>query len=435
MRFLFTTFEGGGHVPPPLAVSSALQARGHQVLFVSDEANRVGAEALGLKFEAWRTAPNRVTLGDEADPLRDWKPKLPHAVVRAVCEGVICGPAAAYATDAAGLIDAFEPDLVVSNELLFGVMIAAEARKTPLAVLTSNVWCFPTLLTQPPFGPGFAPARSRFERQREDAARRMIARWYDTGLNDLNRARGGLGLSPAPRVLDQLQSIDRILLGVSQAFDYEAPDPPSPFVYVGPLGRRPDWAAAQGDDARLIDPTRRNVLVSFSTTHQGQAGVLRRVIRALKGLDAHAIVTLGPALKSVDLPKAANVTVVERADHDVLAPLCDAMICHGGHGTVLRPLAHGKPVVVIPSGRDQPENAQRVAQAGAGVRLPRWAGARAIRKAVRQILEDPTYTDAAKRLATRLALDDAGPAKAVEVLEAMALSAGEWSGSRLARAG
>ncbi|MET0338945.1 MAG: glycosyltransferase, partial [Caulobacter sp.] len=233
MRFLFTTFEGGGHVPPPLAVASALMARGHEILFVSDEANRAGARGLGLPFEPWRSAPNRQTLGDGDDPLRDWKPRLPPSVVKAVCQAVIGGPASAYAADTVEFIARFKPDVVVSNELLFGVMMAAEATHVPLALLTSNVWCFPTRTDQPPFGPGFAPAKTAFEARREVAARQMIAHWYDAALDDLNRARAGLGLAPLHRALDQLAAARRVLLGVSQAFDYDAADPADPFVYVG----------------------------------------------------------------------------------------------------------------------------------------------------------------------------------------------------------
>src|SRR4051794_2780807 len=131
MRFLFTTFEGGGHVQPALSVASALRGRGHQVLFVSDEANRLAARRSGLAFEPWVTAPNRSRLGDSADPLRDWKPLLPSAIVREVCDGVMTGPAERYAIDTVSLIAQFRPDVVVTNELLFGVMAAGEATRTP----------------------------------------------------------------------------------------------------------------------------------------------------------------------------------------------------------------------------------------------------------------------------------------------------------------
>lgn len=433
MRFLFATFEGGGHVPPPLRVAAALHERGHQILFVSDEANRAAAEAAGLAFACWSRAPNRRVMGDPDDPLRDWKPRLPPAIVKAVCDGVITGPAEAYAADAMGWIERFAPDVVVANELLFGVIAAAEAAGVALALLTSNVWCFPTRADVPPFGPGFAPGASAFCRQRDDAARGMIARWYDVGLADLNRCRTRLGLPELDHCLDQLKACDAILLGVSAAFDYGVAQPPAPFVYVGPLGQTPSWARGPNADADLLRPGRPNVLVSFSTTHQDQTSALKRTIQALTALPVHAIVTLGPAFADHDLPTGENIQIVARADHDVLVPRCDLVICHGGHGTVMRPLMHGKPVVCIPTGRDQPENAQRIAWAGAGMRLPRSAGVGCIRRAVRKVLGEDRYALAARRLAKALARDGWGAQRAVQVLEGLSISAGEGPGERRAR--
>lgn len=429
MRFLFTTFEGGGHVPPALCVAAALQARGHQVLFVSDEANRAAALSTGLSFKAWSSAPNRQVLGDPADPLRDWKPRLPTSIVRAVCKGVITGPALAYARDTAAVINEFLPDVVVSNELLFGAVIAAEARGVPIALLTANVWCYPTRDDIPPFGPGLPPALTIFERRREAAIRNMIGKWYDAGLADLNTARTAFGLPPLTLCLSQLEACDRILLGVSAAFDYGAANTPAPFVYVGPLGQTPTWARNAADDIALIDPSRPNVLVSFSTTHQDQATTLKRTIQALSGLNVNGVVTLGPAFTDLALPRTPNVKIVQQADHDILVPHCELVVCHGGHGTVLRPLMHGKPVVCIPSGRDQPENAQRLVGAGAGLRLPRRASTRRIRSAIQSILNNPAYTDAARRLAAALGRDPVGPQAAVAALEDLVISAAAKRGA------
>ena len=52
-------------------------------------------------------------------------------------------------------------------------------------------------------------------------------------------------------------------------------------------------------------------------------------------------------------------------------PACDLVVAHGGHGTLMRALARGCPVVVCPAGGDMAENAARVDWAGLGVRLPR----------------------------------------------------------------
>ncbi len=133
------------------------------------------------------------------------------------------------------------------------------------------------------------------------------------------------------------------------------------------------------------------MLVSFSTTFQGQAGQVRRCIAALSNLPVRALVTLGPALEGRSVEAAANVEVVQSASHDEIVPRCALMICHGGHGTVIRPLMHGVPVICMPMGRDQPENAARIAARGAGLTLRAGAGKRIIRRAVSRVLADPSY--------------------------------------------
>ena len=419
MRFLFTTFEGGGHVPPAILVARKLALRGHDVLLVSDEANRSQAEQAALPFQTWTLAPNRPALGQSDDPLDDWRARWPPAVVRRTCEAVISGPAAAYAADTQGLIAGFRPDAIVSNELLFGVMAAAERSGARLALLTANVWCFPTRPDVPPFGPGFPPAANAFERGRETGSRGMIERWYDVGLSPLNSARAGLRLPALTHTLDQLGAAGLILLGASGAFDYGATSPPTPFAYVGPLGDAPAWArVAPASD--LIASDRPNVLVSFSTTYQGQERAIARCVAALSTLPVNGIVTLGPALQAAKIAGAANVRVVQAADHDAIVPHCAAMICHGGHGTVLRPLMHGVPLICIPMGRDQPENAQRLASRGAGIRLPRSAGVRRIRRAVQTVLNDPVYAANAGALGEAVRSEADGGEGAADRLESFA---------------
>ena len=102
------------------------------MLLVSDDANRPQADEHAAPFQAWMRAPNRKSLGDRNDPLNDWRMRWPPRVVRSVCDAVICGPAASYAADTLDLISRFRHDVVVSNELLLGVMAACEATATPL---------------------------------------------------------------------------------------------------------------------------------------------------------------------------------------------------------------------------------------------------------------------------------------------------------------
>jgi UDP:flavonoid glycosyltransferase YjiC (YdhE family) len=86
-------------------------------------------------------------------------------------------------------------------------------------------------------------------------------------------------------------------------------------------------------------------------------------------------------------------------------PSCSAVLTHGGHGTVIKALTAGVPLVVAPLGRDQPDNAARVVHAGAGLRLSKKAGVPALRDAIGRVLDEPRYRAGAQRMAATLAAE------------------------------
>ena len=52
-----------------------------------------------------------------------------------------------------------------------------------------------------------------------------------------------------------------------------------------------------------------------------------------------------------------------------ILPESTVVITHAGHGTVLKALAAGVPLVCVPMGRDQRDNTPGVLRLGAGVRV------------------------------------------------------------------
>jgi MGT family glycosyltransferase len=402
-RILFATWEGGGHVQPLLLVAKGLAARGHQVLAVSDACNASDAAALGVPFRAWMIAPSRADKSPDTDPLKDWLATNPMEVILGLTEGLMCGPAGAYAADTLAIMDEFRPDLVVSQELLFGVMAAAEARKTPLALFAANVWSLPTLVDAPPFGVGMAPASDDGQKAMYAMIATATRQAFQVGLPKLNEARAGLRLPPLADLFDQLGAARRILLATSRAFDFDA-TPPEPYRYVGPYLADPAWAGGWtspwgADDALPL------VLVSFSSMYQAQETVLPAIIEALGGLPARGLVTLGPVLKVADFPAPPNVTVVQSAPHSALWSSAAVFITHAGHASTLRPLMAGVPLLCLPLGRDQPDNAARVVERGAGLRLGKEASVAEIGGAVRRLLEEPAFTVAARELGRRITAD------------------------------
>jgi len=90
--------------------------------------------------------------------------------------------------------------------------------------------------------------------------------------------------------------------------------------------------------------------------------------------------------------------IVQSAPHREVLSQAALTITHGGHGTVMKALAAGVPMVLLPHGRDQADTAARVIARGAGVTLARTASPDAIGRAVRHVLEHDEYRCAARRL-------------------------------------
>jgi UDP:flavonoid glycosyltransferase YjiC (YdhE family) len=113
----------------------------------------------------------------------------------------------------------------------------------------------------------------------------------------------------------------------------------------------------------------------------------------------------------------ASAVLVPWLSYSQTMPSCDLVIAHGGHGTLMRALACGCPVVLSPAGGDMAENAARVDWAGLGVRLPRrWCTPRGMRAAVRSALGRPSLRVAARRVASWISTHPAGP-RAVDEIE------------------
>jgi MGT family glycosyltransferase len=430
--FLFAHWEGGGNTPPMLAVARRLLARGHAVRVLSDPCNRAEVEAVGAQFQSWTKAPRRPDKDPATDPVRDWEVKSPPAMIGRLRDRLFIGPSRAYAEDVVDALARTPADVVVSSEMLFGAMAGAEAAGVPAVALSANVYLFPRPGV-PPFGPGLQPSTSLVGRARDWLIRTMALREFGKGTAAFNETRRSLGLDPLSHPFDQLKRLAAHLVLTSAAFDFQSTNPPPQLVYAGPELDDPIWSAPWRSPWSPSD-RRPLVLVAFSTTFQNQVDALRRVIAALGGLDVRAVVTTGPAIDPSSLQSAPNVHVCASAPHNDILKEASAVVTHCGHGTVIRTLAAGVPLVCMPMGRDQNENAARVVFHGAGVRLKPSAAATAIAGAVRTVLDGPRYRDRARTLGARIA-DDARHSRAVPVLEAVASGRDAAAADRLAANG
>lgn len=414
--FLFTTWEGGGNVAPALTVARKLIQQGHRVRFMCDVSAREEARSRGVEFRAWNEAPNRPDRTAASCPVRDWEAASPPEGIKRMMDNIMMGPALKYARDVLAELDREPTDVVVTSEMLMGVMAACESRGQPFAIFAANL-CFLPLPGMPAFGPGLPPPGNPEEdaihAQIKDGTQQML----DAGLDVLNGARLQLGLQPLLHVCDQIQAAGLYLLGTSRAFDFPVERLPDQIRYVGPQLDEPAWARSwtppwSQDDRRPL------IAVCFSTTFQNHARALQDVIDAAATLPVRTLVTLG-ILDPTDLRPADNTALVSSAPHDPVMKQAAVVVTHGGHGTVMRALNHKRPVLIMPHGRDQGENAIRITERGAGLCLPTDAGRQQIEDALRRLVEDPAFSEAATRLGDAV---DAGTGdfSVVPLLESLA---------------
>lgn len=397
-RYLLATWEGGGNVPPELGLARELLARGHSVRVVADPAVEPAARAAGCEFSSWRTAPMRHTLARDEDIVRDWDAENVMKAFVQTLDRIVCGPAARFAADTLAVLAEHPADVVLVDMMLLGGALAAESAQLPHAFLVPNISVRPAKGV-PALGPGFLPARGPLGRLRDSVVRHVSMRMWAKGLPAINRARAELALPPVHDIWQIFDRADRVCIMTSPSFDFVASDLPPNTRYVGPILEDPSWAPTTWTPPWSGSNTDPLVLVGLSSTYQQQQEPIRRVIEALSPLPVRALVTLGPALDTESITSSSpNVVVVPGAPHALVLPHAALAITHCGHGTTLRALSAGVPLVCMPMGRDQNDTAARVVAREAGVRIKPTASVTAIRRAVETVLRDPRYLAGARAL-------------------------------------
>ncbi|HEU4692021.1 MAG TPA: glycosyltransferase [Vicinamibacterales bacterium] len=413
-RYLMAIVDGGGNVPPELHVARRLVERGHDVTVLTEDSIAGEVRATGAVLRRWTHAPNRPDRRPEHDPVRDWECKYPWQLVARLVSTLFVGPADGYARDVREAMTGIDPDLVICSMFCLGGMVAAEADGRPFDVLFPNVYPLPAT-GMPPFGLGLSPARGALGRLRDRALTAVTELLWDWhGLSGLNAVRRRHGLAPLDRFLDQTRRARRQLVLTSQAFDFPAVFP-SNVRYVGPVLDDPVWAQTTSwTPPSGTDPL---VLVSMSSTFQDQTHALQRVVDALAMLPVRGVLTTGPAIDPRALRAPAHVTVVRSAPHQQVLGSASLVITHAGHGTVMKALAAGVPLAMLPHGRDQADTAVRVTARGAGLLLKSSASPRAIADAVARLMQNDSYRTAAQQLGAAIRRD-AGTDLLVKELEA-----------------
>ncbi len=395
-------------------MASALRSRGHQALFVCSASNEAARAVEARGFTRFHLRPTPGLLGAALLPWTSGFFETSFAVAL-FTRGVPY-----YAEALSKIIAQHSPAAVVADFTFPGAALAAEAADVPYATVYHAGLSFPGPGV-PPFGSGLPLGEEWGSRGR--LYRRLAGAVDVMAMGAVNGARRRLGLPEQEEsFLTRPSSPWLNLVLTAEALEApRAPLPPSTF-FVGPCI---DRERARDDEALLeqLDRSRPRVYVSLGTFFNNRPEFFRRIIETFSDGKLQLIVSAGAAfekLSRASLP--ASVLLRKSVPQLALLPHVSAVIGHGGNNSTNETLAAGKPLLVVPVGGEQGDNASRVVFLGAGLRAElRRARPEELRAKVFRLLEEPGFSRRAEELAREVAKTDGVGSSAV-LLERLAQS-------------
>jgi UDP:flavonoid glycosyltransferase YjiC (YdhE family) len=391
-------FGQPGHAFPMLALGAELVRRGHTVTYETWSRWLPEVQSAGMTFvpapERGRTiAPGRWPSFYET---AGWAAMQTRAAIRAA-----------------------RADVVVHDILTLGPALAAELEGVPVATLIPHVHPAPAP-GAPPYAIGARLPRTAAGRAMWGALEPAMLAGLRLGARQLNEVRLRLDLEPSGRLHGGLS--DRLCLVASfPGLEYPR-EWPDHVHLVGPLLWEPvsEWVRPPEGEEPLV-------LIAPSTAQDPDQRMLRAALDGLSQTGRRAPgwrVLASTNRRALRRPArcAANVRLVDWLSYARTMPGCRLVVCHAGHGTLVRALACGVPVLAVPHVGDMAENAARLDWSGAGLRLPwRLLSAAALRLAVQRALDPGApYAARAADFARWMAAHD--PARrCAELVEALAV--------------
>jgi UDP:flavonoid glycosyltransferase YjiC (YdhE family) len=369
-RILWLNWSGGGNLPPSLGVARVLTERGHSVAFAGRPEMVPRVKTAGFRAIEITQAYAEVDRYPQGLPLTRPACYLTSPAVEAQVQAIVAAEA---------------PDLVLIDAMFPAALAHAAEFGRPSAVFV-HTFVF-----------------------------RQLDMWRNVfGMFDGMRQQAGFaGLPP----LDDLwRPRERIISTSLAAFDAPPAAGWNLVRHAGPVLEDEKFAVPRPLPWPTVDPTPL-VMISFSTMfEQRNADKLQRSLDALADFQVHVVATTAGIVAPSELTVPPNAIVLDYAAHDPIMRRAALVVTHGGHGTAMRALRHGVPMILIPGlAGDQPFVAAAMQEFGVGLALPGDASVAAIRVAAQEILATPSFKQSARERSAALAGVDGAVNAADEV--------------------
>ncbi len=403
MRVLIASQPIAGHVLPLREIARELARRGHEIRWYTGRKYRPQAEDLGAVWEPFVHARDY----DDSDfgaafPGRGQQRGLAQLLFD--LHHIFVGQIEGQFYDLRDIERRWRPDVVLADQTVGAALLREELGGPPLAllgVLPLGVDSHDTA----PFGLGLPPLAGPLGQLRNAALRgltnHLVFRGISAQLSDIATRLGTVPRSFAPPIAPRL-----MLQPSVPNFEYPRRDLPTQLRFIGPLLPCPVAFAPPDWWADVLTSPRPVVLVTQGTLATDPAQLLRPALNALAAEDV-LVVAAGVNPAALE-PLPSNARAARHLPFSELLPHVSVYLTNGGYGGTLQALSHGIPCIVAGRSEDKAEVAARVAYAGVGLNLRTATPTPArIRRAVREVLSEPSYRTRAARLGQQLRAHDA----------------------------
>lgn len=397
-RILFATIGSLGDLHPCLALALELKRRGHLITIAATEFYRTKVEESGIAFVSMR--PN-------------WDPT--DSALIAQCEELKRGPEILYRKLilphlrdtyddlAAASLDA---DLIIAGELVYAAPLVAEKRGLPWisAILSPSSFFSsydPSVLVTAPWLMQLHKLGPSMYRAGLNICRLATRHWSDP----VRRLRKELGLSKdCDPVLRDKFSKNLVLALFSREFARQQPDWPPQTVQTGFVFHDHEARNATIPDELEKFLAKGDAPIVFtlgSTAVHHPGDFYRTSVEAARQLERRSVL-LG--VKSDIKFAGQDVLPLTYAPYSQIFSRAAVIVHQGGAGTTAQALRAGKPMLFVPYGWDQPDNAARVERMGLGLAISRKTySVETATSALKRLLGEPDFARRAEqvRLATQ----------------------------------
>jgi UDP:flavonoid glycosyltransferase YjiC (YdhE family) len=367
-RILFSCVGGDGHFHPLVPLARAFADGGHEVAFATAPSLREHVEKAGFAFHQAGIEPREriARAGARRAEIETLPPDERRAFIFPLLFGSIDAPA--KVDELRSIVTTWKPDLVVHDACDLAAPIAAAERDLPSAHHS--------------FGRMIPPAIIK------GAGSVTEPLWRAIGLapEPYSGMFRGVFVDIAPPSLQSEKVPDGVHVEHLRSASLDVPL----------TERAPDWLEQL--------PERPTVYVTLGTVHN-DLSVFRLLLEAFAGVDCNVVATVGQNNDPDELvPIPGNAHVERYISQALVLPHADVVVSHGGSGSTLAALAYGLPILFVPQGADQFENAAQVQALGAGLRLvPDELDVTAARSALESLLGDGSYREHAHKVAEEIA--------------------------------